>query len=229
MSEGYIGYHLENAFLNEFKIEKIDKQVASIITQVEVDKNDEAFSNPTKPIGAFYTKDEALKMNYTMKEDALRGYRRVVASPKPVKVIEEPVIKSLVENGFIVIAVGGGGIPVINDDGIYKGVDAVIDKDYASAKLADDLDADILLILTAVDNVMLNFKKENEVILKEVSVDEMIEYNNLNHFYAGSMKPKVEAAISFVSKKQSRITIITSIDKAVDSINYKAGTIITNK
>ena len=166
-------------------------------------------------------------MPYIMKEDAGRGYRRVIASPKPKKIIEETQIKTLIENGFIVISCGGGGIPVIKSGDSYEGVDAVIDKDFASSKLADEIDSDYLLILTAIDSVCINYKKPDEKRLSNVTTEEMIKYNNEGHFYAGSMKPKVEASIEFAAKKSSRKAIITSIDKAYDALLGKAGTIIT--
>ena len=162
MSEGYIGYHLQNALVNELKKEGLDYPVCSVVTQVEVDKNDPAFLNPTKPIGSFYSREEAMeiskKMGYTMKEDSGRGYRRVIASPKPVKILEDNSIKCLLENKNIVISVGGGGIPVIKTDNGYMGIDAVIDKDFASSKLASDISADYLLILTAVGAGFFTFK-----------------------------------------------------------------------
>ena len=229
MSQGYIGYHLQNAIQNELNINSIDKNVISLITQVEVSKDDEAFKNPTKPIGSFYSKEEASKMPYIMKEDASRGYRRVVASPKPIRVVEEKEIESLINNGFIVISCGGGGIPVVKENNTYIGVDAVIDKDYASSKLAADIKADMLLILTAVSEAKINFKKENEEVLKNVTKDEMIKYNDEGHFLSGSMKPKVEACIAFLNESDKGIAIITSIEKAYDAVNLKAGTIIRNR
>lgn len=224
MSQGYIGYHLQNALQNELNEQNINKKVISLITQVEVDKEDEAFLNPTKPIGSFYSKEDAQKMNYPMKEDAGRGYRRVIASPKPKKILEEVTIKNLIDNKFIVITCGGGGIPVINEKGKYVGVDAVIDKDFASSKLADEIDSEYLLILTAVEQVAINYNKPNEQKLSNVTVVEIEEYNKQGHFHAGSMKPKVEAGIEFVSKGKNRTAIITSIDKAVEALKGKAGT-----
>lgn len=224
MSQGYIGYHLQNALQNELNAQGIDKKVITAITQVEVDKNDKAFDNPTKPIGSFYSKEDAEKMPYTMKEDAGRGYRRVIASPKPIKIIEETQIKSLIDSGFIVISCGGGGIPVIKENGTYVGVDAVIDKDFASSKLADEINSDYLLILTAIDSVCVNYKKPEEKRLKEVTIEEMEKYNQEGHFLAGSMKPKVEASLEFVKKGKNRTAIITSIDKAMEALENKAGT-----
>ena len=227
MSQGYIGFHLQNAILNELKARNINKNVASIITQVEVDKIDKAFANPTKPIGSFYSKEEALKMPYVMKEDASRGYRRVIASPKPIKIVELNMIKQAIDNGNVVIACGGGGIPVINNNGIYEGIDAVIDKDYASSLLASLIDADVFLIVTAIDEVCLNFHQENEIKLHKVTVKEMEKYNEEGHFSPGSMKPKVEAGIDFVKNGKNRKAIITSINQAVQALNGKAGTTIS--
>ena len=227
MSQGYIGYHLQNALQNELKAQNIDKKVISVITQVEVDKDDIAFKNPTKPIGSFYSKEDAEKMSYPMKEDAGRGYRRVIASPKPVKILEEPTIKNLVDNNFIVISCGGGGIPVINQNGVYQGVDAVIDKDFASSKLADEINSEYLLILTAIDSVCINYNTPNQQKLEKVSVETLKEYNNQGHFHAGSMKPKVEASIDFVEKGENRTAIITSIEKAHEALKGLAGTRIT--
>jgi len=225
MSEGYIGYHLQNALENELNTNK----VISLITQVEVNKDDEAFKNPTKPIGSFYTEETASKMPYVMKEDAGRGYRRVIASPKPVKVVEEQIIKALIDENYLVIACGGGGVPVIKEDGKYVGVDAVIDKDYASSKLASDINADCLMILTAVENVKVNFNKDNERNINHTTLHEMVKYNENNEFLKGSMKPKVEACIDFLNNNNNGIAIITSIDKAIDALNEKCGTIIKVK
>ena len=226
MSEGYIGYHLQNALVNELRKEGIDSSVVSVVTQVEVDKDDEAFQKPTKPIGSFYSREEAMeisrKMGYTMKEDSGRGYRRVIASPKPIRIVEEEAIRNLVEAKNIVIAVGGGGIPVINTNNGYEGIDAVIDKDFASSKLASDIHADYLLILTAVPNAVINFNKENAEALGDVTVDEITKYNVLGHFGSGSMKPKVEASIAFA--KNGGISIITTIENAYDALLGKCGT-----
>ena len=228
MSQGYIGFHLENALVNELEKNGVHSQVVTLVTLVQVDENDPAFLNPTKPIGSFYSKEEAENMPYVMKEDAGRGYRRGSASPKPQRVINMNAIKGLSEAGYVVITCGGGGIPVVKSETGYKGIDAVIDKDYASSKLANDIDADMLLILTAVDCCSINFGKEDEQKLNMVTVNEMIEYNNQGHFYAGSMKPKVEACIDFVKNNNERCAIITSIEKALDAIDGRAGTIIRN-
>ena len=228
MSQGYIGYHLQNAIANELTLNNINKKVVSLITQVEVDKNDPAFLDPTKPIGSFYSKEEAASLGYPVKEDAGRGYRRVIASPKPVRIIESEQINNLVNNGFIVVACGGGGIPVINSNGKLEGIDAVIDKDYASAKLADEINADYLLILTAVDYAMINFGLPNEEKLTDVTVSKIEEYNLQGHFKSGSMKPKVEASIDFVKGGKNRMAIITSIEEASNALKGLSGTTIHN-
>ena len=226
MSEGYIGYHLQNALVNELNKEGITNSICSIVTQVEVSSDDEAFKNPTKPIGSFYSRDEAMeisrKMGYTMKEDSGRGYRRVIASPKPLRIVEEKAITDLIRNHNIVIAVGGGGIPVIKKDNGYEGIDAVIDKDFASSKLASDISADYLLILTAVPNAVINFNKENAKAIEDITVEEITKYNVLGHFGSGSMKPKVEAGIAFA--KNGGISIITTIENAYDALLGKRGT-----
>lgn len=226
MSAGYIGYHLQNALLNSFISNGIKKNVSTIVTQIEVDKNDEAFKDPTKPIGSFYTKEEALKSGFIMKEDDHHRFRRVVPSPKPVKVLEEESIISLLNSGYVVISCGGGGIPVVNNDGVYTGIEAVIDKDFASSKLANDINADTLIILTAVDHAYINYLKEDEKKLENVTLEELIKYNNEGHFSKGSMKPKVEAAIDFLMGDKNRTAIITSIDNAYNAIKGISGTII---
>ena len=228
MSQGYIAYHLENALYNELKHENMQKEVASLITHVLVDKNDPAFLNPTKPIGSFYTKEEAEKMPFTMKEDSGRGYRRVIASPKPVKIIEENQINSLIKAGFIVITCGGGGIPVIENEGLLQGIDAVIDKDFASSKLASDINADILLILTAVKNAKIKFNTPDEADLGLISKEEMYKHLENNEFKEGSMKPKVIASLNFLNSDNNRKSIITDIDNAISAIEGKCGTIIKN-
>ena len=226
MSEGYIGYHLQNALVNELRKDGINNTVVSLTTQVEVDINDQAFLNPTKPIGSFYSREEAMEISknygYTMKEDSGRGYRRVVASPKPLHIVEEEAILDLIKSHNIVIACGGGGIPVIKKDGNYVGVDAVIDKDFASSKLAMDIHGDYLLILTAVPYASINFHKENEEPLFDVTVDEVTKYNVLGHFGSGSMKPKIEASIAFA--KSGGVSIITSIENAYEALLGKKGT-----
>ena len=229
MSEGYIGYHIQNALYNSFKLNNINKTVATIITQVQVDPNDPLFLFPSKPIGSFYTKEQAELINkekgYIMKEDAGRGYRRVVPSPLPIDIIEKESIKTLLDNGQVVICAGGGGIPVIKQDNKLEGVAAVIDKDYASAKLAELIDADYLVILTAVDNVHLNHGKENEVVLKDVKKGDMAKYLGEGHFAKGSMYPKVQAVLNFL-KDNNKVAVIASLDNAKDAFKLKAGTII---
>ena len=229
MSQGYIGYHLQNAIENELKNRKIEKNVATIVSQVLVDKNDPAFANPTKPIGSFYTEAEAKAMEkdgLVFKEDAGRGYRRVVPSPRPVDLVEKEAIKLLYDNNCIVIAGGGGGIPVVEEDGRLQGVPAVIDKDFTSAKIAQLVDADTLIILTAVDQVAINFGKANEKWLDEITIDQAKEFIEEGHFAPGSMLPKVQAAISFAETKEGRQTLITSLEKAADGLQGKTGTII---
>ena len=230
MSEGYIGYHIQNALYNSCKEKGIDKTVSTIVTQVLVDQNDPLFLNPSKPIGSFYSKEDAeiiaKEKGYVMKEDAGRGYRRVVPSPLPIDIIEKSAIKTLMEDGQIVICAGGGGIPVIKKDNKLEGVAAVIDKDYASSKLADLIDADYLVILTAVDNVYINFKKENEKKLENTTVNELEKYLNEGHFAKGSMFPKVQASINFVKNGQNRSAVIASLNNAKEAFKLKAGTII---
>ncbi len=227
MSQGYVGYDLQNALREELVNRNINKSVATIVTQVEVDKNDKAFENPTKPIGSFMTKEEAdalIAKGINVVEDAGRGYRRVVASPKPQSIIEIETIKSLVDSGNVVIACGGGGIPVIKEGNHLRGASAVIDKDFASATLAKELDADFLIILTAVEKAAINYGKENEKWLDNVSVEEMKTYVEEGHFAPGSMKPKVEAGIDFAQSKEGRQSLITLLEKAKDGILGKTGT-----
>ena len=230
MSQGYIGYHLQQSIQKELVKRGMRRNCLTVITQVEVDKEDVAFKNPTKPIGSFYTKEEAEKIatekGYVMKEDAGRGYRRVVASPKPKKIVEIRTIKDLLKKGNIVIACGGGGIPVIKYRKGYKGVDAVIDKDRTSARLALDLKADMLLILTAVDQVYINFNESDEEKLRKMTIKEAREYIKDHEFSEGSMLPKVEACIDFASRSKG-YAIITSLKKAHAAIKGKAGTIIS--
>ena len=230
MSEGYIGYHIQNALYNCLTSKGVNKTITTVITQVLVDSNDPLFLNPSKPIGSFYLKEEAeiiaKEKGYIMKEDAGRGYRRVVASPLPIDIIEKESIKILLNNGQVVICAGGGGIPVIKKDNKLEGVAAVIDKDYASSKLADLINADYLVILTAVDNVYINFRKENEKKLDNVSVKELKQYLNEGHFAKGSMYPKVDACINFVESGNNKTAIITSLDNAKEAFKLKAGTII---
>ncbi len=233
MSQGYIGYHLQQGLLRELRMRKMPWHAATVVTQVEVDKNDQAFSNPTKPIGAFYTKEEAediMKQDptVTFKEDAGRGYRRVVASPKPINIVESDSIVQLVNNEFIVIASGGGGVPVYkNEDGDYIGIPAVIDKDFASAKLAELVDADYLFILTAVDRVSINFGKPDQKDLATLSIEEANQYIAEGHFAPGSMLPKVQAAMNFAQSKPGRKAVIGSLEKAIQAMNGESGTVIT--
>lgn len=232
MSQGYIGYDLQNALREELLNRGItDKSVAAIITQVLVDENDKAFDNPTKPIGAFYKLEEkeALeKAGYVVKEDAGRGYRRVVASPKPIDIIEKDIVKSLLEAGQIVIAAGGGGIPVAAVAGNHlRGMDAVVDKDFAGAKLAEIIDADYFIILTAVEKVAINFNKPDEKWLDSLTVEEARKYMAEGHFAKGSMLPKVEAAVQFAASKPGRHALITMLEKAKDGILGKTGTRIS--
>ena len=228
MSQGYIGYHLQNAIREELLERDMQIPVATVVTQVIVDKNDSAFETPTKPVGAFYSKEEAEKLmtekGFVMKEDAGRGYRRVVASPLPIDVAEKETIKTLVDNNQVVIAVGGGGIPVYAEGNKLIGIPAVIDKDFASAKLAEILDADYLIILTAVEQVAINFGKENEQWLSTLTINEAEKYIEEGHFAPGSMLPKVKAAISFAESKEGRKALITSLEKASAGIAGQTGT-----
>ena len=234
MSQGQIGYWLQNALRNQLEQLKIKKPIASIVTQVLVSKDDPAFKNPSKPIGPFYTEEEAKKLaktrGITVKEDADRGWRKVVPSPMPLSIIESDLIKIAIGNGAVIVAGGGGGIPVYYDQhGRLTGLEAVIDKDFAAEKLAETIDADILLILTAVDNVKVNYKQPDEKALTELTVDDAFKLIAQGQFAAGSMLPKVEAGVSFVSGANKRVCIITSPEKASKAIEGKAGTrIIAN-
>lgn len=229
MTQGYIGYHLQQSIQKELANRGINKPCACVVTQVEVDKNDSAFQKPTKPIGSFYTKEQADKIvaetGYTFVEDAGRGYRRVVPSPKPVSIVELQVVENLVNNNTIVITVGGGGIPVVKDGNGYSGVAAVIDKDRASSKLALDIHADMLVILTAVDRVCINFNKPDQKELAEMSIDEANKYIEEGHFAPGSMLPKVQSCIDYVSATGGQ-ALITSLEKAKDALQGKTGTIV---
>ncbi|MBR0207200.1 MAG: carbamate kinase [Clostridia bacterium] len=232
MSQGYIGYHIQQGLSKVLRQRGVDKQVVTVVTQVVVDQNDPKFQNPSKPIGPFYTQEEAEKIaaekGYVMKEDAGRGYRRVVASPLPVKIVELDAVKALESAGFVVVTVGGGGIPVIqNEDGTLTGTAAVIDKDLASEKLAEDLDADALVILTAVENVSIHYKKPDQQDLTALTVADAKKYIAAGEFAPGSMLPKVEAAMKFAQSKPGRLCIITSLEKAVDALNGAAGTTVS--
>ena len=226
MSQGYIGYHLQNSIQNELKARGIQKSVATVVTQVVVDEADPAFRHPSKPIGAFYSKEEAERIaaekGYTMVEDAGRGYRQVVPSPKPVDVVEKDMVNTLIDAGHVVITVGGGGIPVIEKDGRYIGVPAVIDKDFASAKLAELVDADALVILTAVDRVSINWGKPNQQALETMTCAEAEQYCKEGHFAPGSMLPKVQAAMRFAATGKE--AIIASLENAAAALRGESGT-----
>ena len=228
MSQGYIGYHLQNAIGNELASRGMAKDVATVVTQVLVDEADPAFQHPTKPVGAFYDKETADRIaaekGYTMVEDAGRGYRQVVPSPKPIDVIEKNTVKALVDNGTVVITVGGGGIPVVRKDGKLYGTPAVIDKDFASAKLAELVQADALVILTAVDRVCINWGKPDQKSLAEMTVAEAERYCEEGHFAPGSMLPKVRAAVSFA--KTGGQAIIASLAQAGAAVRGEAGTVV---
>ena len=229
MSQGYIGYHLQNAIGNELRNRGIKKDVTCVITQVVVDEQDVAFKEPTKPIGAFYEKSVADKIKsekgWSFVEDAGRGYRRVVASPKPIDVVEKNVIDSLVKSGSIVITVGGGGIPVVEKNGKLEGVPAVIDKDFASAKLAEIINADSLIILTAISKVCINYGKANQQELSHLTIDECKKYIAENQFAPGSMLPKILACMSFASTGKE--AIIADLKNAKKALKGESGTIIT--
>ncbi|MBZ7674171.1 carbamate kinase [Klebsiella grimontii] len=230
LSQGYIGYDLQNAIREELLSRQLDIPVATLITQVEVDANDKAFLNPTKPIGSFFSKEEADKLSqngYIMKEDAGRGYRRVVASPMPVDIIEKQTVKALMDDCHVVITVGGGGIPVIREGNHLRGASAVIDKDWASAKLAEMIDADLLIILTAVEKVAINFGKPEEQWLDNLSLRDAERFIEEGHFAKGSMLPKVEAAAAFARSRPGRQALITMLSKAKEGIEGKTGTIIS--
>jgi carbamate kinase len=233
-TEGGMGYMIEQSLENRLKKEKIKRDVATIVTQVIVDKDDPSISHPTKFIGQFYTKEEAKRLakenGWVVKEDRGKMWRRVVPSPIPLEIVEKKTIKTLVQNGVIVIAAGGGGIPVyVENDGKFEGVDAVIDKDRASAILARDIGAELLLILTEVEKVALNFGTLLQIDLNKLTVEEAKKYLREGHFPPGSMGPKIEAAIQFLESGGKEV-IITSIPKAYDSVKKKnAGTRIVLK
>ena len=232
MSQGYIGYDLQNGLREELLDRGIDKGVATVLTQVEVDPNDPAFQNPTKPIGAFMTKEEAdalvKERDYKVVEDAGRGYRRVVASPKPVSIVEIQSIRDMVEAGLVVVACGGGGIPVFKTEGHHlKGAAAVIDKDFASEKLAEQLEADTLIILTAVEKVAVNFNKPDQKWLDSLTPAEAERYIAEGQFAPGSMLPKVQAAVEFAKSAPGRRALITLLEKAGPGVAGETGTTIT--
>lgn len=231
MTEGSIGYWLQNALQNALLEEGIKKDVASVVTQVLVDKQDPAFENLTKPIGPFYTKEEAKaeaeKTGATFKEDSGRGWRKVVASPKPVGIKEINTIRALIDNGQIVVAAGGGGIPVVQEeDGRLSGVEAVIDKDFASERLAELVEADLFIVLTGVDYVFVNYNKPSQEKLEHVSIEQLEEYIQQNQFAPGSMLPKVEAAIDFVNSSPHGKAVITSLENLEALVESESGTII---
>lgn len=226
MSQGYIGYHLQNAINNELTARGLDKPVGTLVTQVLVDEADPAFQKPSKPVGTFYTKEEADKIaaekGYTMVEDAGRGWRQVVASPKPVDVVEKKMVNTLVDAGYVVITVGGGGIPVVRREGRLAGVPAVIDKDFASAKLAQLVGADKLVILTAVDRVAINWGKPDQKNLEMMTIAQAEQYCAEGQFAPGSMLPKVQAAMSFAATGGE--AIIASLEKAAAALKGESGT-----
>ena len=232
MTQGYIGYHLQQAIQEELKARGIKKECATVVTQVVVNENDPGFQNPTKPVGSFYTKEEAEKIaaekGFIFVEDAGRGYRRVVPSPIPERIVERRVVEQLVEAGDIVITVGGGGIPVVETADGLKGVAAVIDKDRASALLARDVQADRLIILTAVDRVSINFNKPDQVDLPTMTLAECRKYIGEKQFAPGSMLPKVESCMEFVANgKPGATALITSLARAAEALEGKTGTVIT--
>lgn len=231
MSQGYIGYALQQAFRATAESMNLSIQPVTLITQVEVDLHDPAFQKPTKPIGDFYTLEEANQMRqqgFVMMEDAGRGYRQVVASPKPKTIIEKDMIKKLMDEKFLVIAAGGGGIPVIRHGFELRGIDAVIDKDFASSKLADLIDADRLILLTAVSRVMIHYGKPNARALESMTIKEATQFIEEGQFAPGSMLPKVEAALLFVNHHPHREAIIASLKEATLAMEGKAGTRIIN-
>ncbi len=229
MSQGYIGYHLQKGLGNALKARGIDKNVSTVVTQVTVDRDDPAFREPTKPIGAFYTRQQAdelkrLHPDWEFKEDSGRGWRRVVPSPKPEDIVEKDTIKGLLANRFVVIACGGGGIPVVSgDDGGFKGVPAVIDKDHASARLAQLIDAQELYILTAVDKVAINFGKPDQKELDQLTLAQAEQLCRQGQFGKGSMLPKVEAAMSFI-RAGGKTAVIASLDRAAEAVSGRGGT-----
>ena len=229
MTQGMIGYWIQKALKEELSKNGISKNATTIVTQVEVSKDDQAFKNPTKPIGPFYSEEEAQKVatekGYVVKEDSGRGWRRVVPSPKPIHILESDAIIDFMKTGAIVIAAGGGGIPVVsNGENSFEGVDAVIDKDFAAELLAEKINADTLLILTGVDNAMINYGKENQQALGVISPEEAEKYINENQFGAGSMLPKSQASLKFA--KTGGKAVITSLENAQDAISKNLGTVI---
>ena len=230
MSQGYIGYDLQNALKEELLNRGLQQGVATVLTQVVVDENDPAFRHPTKPIGAFMAKEEAEKMarekGWSVVEDAGRGWRQVVASPKPMAVVELTTIKTLAEAGSVVIACGGGGIPVMEQGYNLRGASAIIEKDLATGLLAKEIDADVMMILTSVDNVTLNFGTDKEEPIHHMTIDEAKAYMDQGQFEFASMLPKVSASVNFLEAGKGRKAIITSLDKAEESLTGEAGTTI---
>ena len=230
MSQGYIGYDLQNALREELKNRGLDIPIATLISQTVVEANDPAFQNPTKPIGSFYSEAEAKDMianGEVMKEDSGRGWRRVVASPKPVDIVEKESVKALLAAGQVVIAAGGGGIPVTVNGNALNGIPAVVDKDFASAVLADIVNADFLIILTAVEKVAVNFNKPDQKWLDSLTLDEAQKYIDEGQFAPGSMLPKVQAAMQFAASKPGRKALITLLEKAEEGIAGTTGTTIS--
>ena len=231
MSQGYIGYQLSQAILNELRRRGIMRSTANVITQTVVYPDDPAFQNPTKPVGAFMTEEEAkakaAETGWTFKEDAGRGWRQVVASPKPQRIVEFDAVKDLMDAGYIVVSTGGGGVPVFQRDDGYVGVPAVIDKDRSSAKLAADFKADMLVILTAVEKVCVNYGKPDQAEISTMTVAEAREYIAQGQFAPGSMLPKVEACIEYVEAYPAGRALITSLECAAAGLEGKTGTIIT--
>ena len=231
MSQGYIGYHLQQGLKHALNLRNRDIPVVTVATQVIVEENDPAFDDPTKPIGPFYTESEARAIvkekGYIMKEDSGRGWRRVVASPVPRRIVEIDAVRHLWDSS-IVITCGGGGIPVVEKpDGTIQGTEAVIDKDFAAELLAEQVDADILMILTEVERVSLNFNTPNQKELSALNLADAARYCEEGHFAEGSMLPKVQAAMKFVRANPSKHAVITSLDKAIEALNGESGTVIT--
>jgi carbamate kinase len=231
-TQGSLGYMIVQALRNQLAERGLNREVAALITQIVVDKNDEAFKKPSKPVGPFYTEEEARKLmmekGWIMKEDSGRGWRRVVPSPKPLDIVEKEIIQMLLRNDVIVVAAGGGGIPVVRENGKLKGIEAVIDKDRASALLAIEINADELIILTGVEKVALNYGKPNQTFVDTLIVDDAMKYLKEGHFPAGSMGPKIEAAIDFVSAT-NKTCLITDMRKLKEALSGKTGTRIVRE
>ena len=231
MSQGYIGYQLSQAILNELRRRGIMRSTANVVTQTVVYPDDPAFQNPTKPVGAFLTEEEAkakaVETGYTFKEDAGRGWRQVVASPKPRRIVESDAIQDLFDDGYIVVCTGGGGVPVFERNDTYEGVPAVIDKDRSAAMMASTFKADMLVILTAVEKVAINFNTPEQADIDTMDVAQAQEYIEQGQFAPGSMLPKVEACLEYVEEYPQGKALITSLDKAKDAINGLTGTTIT--